>query len=66
MKSVQNQLISHEISFFSINRLFFGELSLENFPWKSRKIDKFFCESVSENPVKFDFFSRRPNRSHVY
>ena len=35
-------------------RLVFGEVSPEN----SGEISQFFCESVSENPAKFDFFSR--------
>ena len=74
MKSAQNQLISseifpensHEIGLFLSIDCFSANLALENFPWKSRKIDQFFCKSVSENPVKFDFVSRRPNRSPVY
>ena len=33
--------------------LVFGDVSSEN----SRESDKFFRESVSENPAKFDFFS---------
>ena len=34
--------------------LVFGDASSEN----SDEVSRFFCESVSENPAKFDFFSR--------
>ena len=64
MKSAQNQLISseifpensHEIGLFLSIACFSANLALKIFHESPAKFNKFFCESVSENPVKFDFF----------
>ena len=59
IKSVQNQSTSREICPKKFPRnLFFGVVSPENF----HKVCEFSCESVSENPAKFNF---HPNLSEA-
>ena len=59
IKSAQNQSISSEICPKNSQEIcFFGVVSPENV----HKICQFFCESVSENPAKFNF---HPNLSEA-
>ena len=61
VKSAQNQLLSSEIGLTISAKLTFLTIVflakfVPNFSAKFRKIGRFFCEFISENPTKFGFF----------